>query len=78
MWSVESGLWSVVCGLMRVVCGVRCVVTEVRPVTICRFQSASKWPISKMTGKSKLPGIVGKFVCLIDCLVSKHLAQYSC
>ena len=56
-------------GVMSVVCGVRCVVTEVRPVTTCRFQSASKWPISEMTGKSKLPRIVEKFVCIIDCLV---------
>ena len=29
-----------------------------------------------MTGKTKLPRMVGKYVCLIECLVSKYPAQY--
>ena len=29
-----------------------------------------------MTGKNKLPCMVGKYVCLIECLVSKYPAQY--
>ena len=48
-------------------------VREVRPVTSCRFSIVPKWPIWKMTRKFNLPRMVGKFVCFIDCLVSKHL-----
>ena len=33
---------------------------------------ASKWPFRKMTGKSKMPRVVGLFVFLMDCLISKH------
>ena len=73
VWCLECGVWCMECTVWCGVCGVRFMVREVRPVTSCRFSIASKWPIWKMTRKFNLPRMVGKFVCFIDCLVSKHL-----